>query len=152
MTGASHAQLGAGCLGSKPRSQRNQLYSLRLPEPFPRVHYAYSLFSSIPLKFLKICLFHVHECFVYMHVCIPHTCLVPMEARRVATEPGLTDSYGLACGCQELNLSALVRLACPLNHWSMSPAPPWKCIQQDNFSSWLWMTLHIRHLGTLSLF
>lgn len=31
-------------------------------------------------------------------------------------EPGVTDGCGLACGCQELTPSAIIRLACTLNH------------------------------------
>lgn len=91
-----------------------------------------------------------------MHLCVPHACLVPSGGQKGSNrtpEPGVTDGCGLAgmwVPGTELECSNK-RLACTLNHWSMSPALPWKFIQQDNCSSLRWMSLHIRHLGILVL-
>lgn len=45
-------------------------------------------FSVINLiAFYKLLLFYMHECFGYMHVCLPPVCLVPSEPRRWYQNP-----------------------------------------------------------------
>lgn len=46
---------------------------------------------------------YVYECFVYVYVCAPCSCLVRAKARRGVEHPGtaVTDSCELPCGCRE---------------------------------------------------
>lgn len=47
--------------------------------------------------------FYVYGCFVCMYICLPHVCLVPVEATVVLVLDGSEPS----CGCWESNLSPL---------------------------------------------
>lgn len=62
---------------------------------------------------------NVYECFVRSYVCIPHMCLVPLEARQGVKSPetGVIDSSELLCGYWESNLGSSGASA--LNHWIM---------------------------------
>lgn len=73
--------------------------------------------ATFPGNFLRSV--YVYERFAYMHVCVPYACLLDSGGQKSCNktpELGVADSCGLACGCQELNLSALIRLPCTLNH------------------------------------
>lgn len=52
-------------------------------------------------NFFASFLFYVHGCFPHMYVCAPHTCLMPMEARKGIKYPGNRVVYGckVPCGC-----------------------------------------------------
>ena len=45
-------------------------------------------------------------CFAYIHACVPHVCLVPVEDREGPGSPGtgVSGSCELSCGYLELNL------------------------------------------------
>lgn len=72
---------------------------------FPALHASITM-QSDSCSFL---FFNVTGCFARRYVCIPHKCLVPLEARKGVKSPetGVPDSSELLCGCWEPNLHAL---------------------------------------------
>lgn len=69
---------------------QSSCFSLQFPKIIGQYHHA----KQFMLFFLN-----VYECFVRSYVCIPHMCLVPLEARQGVKSPetGVIDSSELLC-------------------------------------------------------
>lgn len=69
--------------------------------------------------------FSVHGWFACMHVYIPHWTVPAYSSQKKRTsfsEPGVTDSWELLCGCWELNSGSLKEQPGTLNLCTISPA------------------------------